>query len=300
MKQNNSKSLIGWLIFGILASFIFAFVYTNYRINKITSNGSLKSDSSLYAKVISTKEIRAGYYNGAPYFIKNPNNDSISGIFAEVLDSVGVNLGIKIKWVGEADFPTMATDLESGKFDIIGSGIWISSERGKVADFSIPVLYDVVGAYVRANDKRFDNNLSLINDPKIKISTIDGEMASVIAKKDFPKAEVFSLPQSSDFTLMLKNVVDKKADVTFLGLGPANTFISKNPGSLKPISINSPVRVFPTAIMIKRNEYEFSRMLNLALMDLINNGVVDKIIAKYESFPLSHYRVARPFRTTIN
>jgi len=42
---------------------------------------------------------------------------------------------------------------------------------------------------------------------------------------------------------------------------------------------------------MKRNEYEFNKMLNFALLDLINNGVVDKIIAKYEAHPLSHYRV---------
>lgn len=300
MTSNNSKSVTGWLAFGILTSFIFTFLYTNYRFGNFSQTTAIKSHPNLYDKVMQTGEIRVGYYNGAPYFVKNPNTDSIYGIFAEVLDSVGANLGLKINWIGEANFPTMATDLEDGKFDIIGSGIWISSERAKVADFSVPILYDVVGAYCRADDNRFDKSLSSINDSRIKISTIDGEMAATIAQKDFPKAEVFSLPQSSDFTLMLKNVVDKKADVTFLGLGPANTFISKNPGSLKAISLNSPVRVFPTALMIKRNEYEFNRMINLALLDLINNGVVDKIIAKYESYPLSHYRVAKTYRTTVN
>lgn len=300
MITKNSNSIIGWLILGILASFLFSFFYINYKTSEQASIGSTGKDSTLYERVIDSKEIRAGYYIGAPYFIKDPNTGSVSGIFADILDSVGANLGLKINWVGEASFPTMAADLESGKFDVIGSGIWISSERAKVADFSIPILYDVVGAYVRANDTRFDKNLSSINDSKIKISTIDGEMAASIATKDFPRASILSLPQSSDFTLMLKNVVDKKADVTFLGLGPANTFISKNPGSLKLLSANSPIRVFPTAIMMKRNEYEFNRMINLALMDLINNGTVDKIIAKYEVYPLSHYRVVRPYRTTLN
>lgn len=295
----NKKISIAYVFLAVLLCLIASSIYTNYKVQQPVVKNEI--GLNLYDKVIEKKKIEIGYSNGEPYFIKDPNTGEVSGIFADVLNIVGDKLNLSINWKAEANFATMAEDLESGKFDMIGSGIWINAERGKAADFTIPILYDVVGAYSRYNDNRFDNNLDKINSPTIKIATIDGEMAATIASQDFPKADATtaSLPESADFTQMLLNLTNKKADVTFLGLGPANEFISKNPKSIKPIS-DKPVRLFPTAIMIKRNEYEFTRMINLALLDLMNSGEIDRIIKKYETYPLNHYRITKPYRTTID
>lgn len=300
--MSSLSSLRGWILLVLILNILFSVFFVNYRLKNTSPQAETERTETLYDKVLESREINVGYYNGEPYFIKDPNTGEVSGIFAEILEHVGDKLELNINWVGEANFPTMAEDLESGKFDIIGSGIWINGQRGKVSDFTIPVLYDVVGAYVRIDDDRFDNGLEVVNDPDIKISTIDGEMASVIADQDFPNADAntASLPESADFTQMLINVVNKKADITFLGLAAANEFMEDNPGVLKAVSMDKPIRTFPTAIMVKRNEYEFTRMLNLAIMDLINNGIVDKIITKHEEFPLSHYRTAKSFRNSLD
>jgi polar amino acid transport system substrate-binding protein len=299
--NKSNKSFYAWLIIIAVLVLSCSIIYTNYIFSKSIESTKDINATSLYERVIDNKVIKVGYYNGEPYFIKNPNTGEISGIFAEILNKVGEDLSIKIEWVGEANFATMSEDLEVGKFDIIGSGIWINAQRGKVSDFSIPLFFDVVGAYSRANDNRFDNDLGKINSPEIKISTIDGEMAAIIAAQDYPMADAntASLPESADFTQMLVNVENGKADVTFLAIGPANKYMAENPNSLKLISKDHPIRLFPTAIMIKRNEYEFTRMLNLALIDLINSGFVDQVIKKHEALPLSHYRLAKPFRASI-
>jgi ABC-type amino acid transport substrate-binding protein len=242
--------------------------------------------------VVKRGSVRAGYYAGAPYFIKDAKGGNISGIFAEVFEEACGNLGLKVEWTEEVGFGQMIEGLETGRYDVVASGIWINASRARGADFSTPILYDAVCVFAREGDRRFDSNLAALNDPAVKISTIDGEMASLVAKTDFPKAQVVSLPQSTDFTQMILNVVNNKADVTILGVGPAAKFQAANPGAIRNITPDRPVRVFPTAVMVKRGEYEFKRMLDLSLTEMINNGRVEAIIRKYEEHPGSHYRVA--------
>jgi hypothetical protein len=37
-------------------------------------------------------------------------------------------------------------------------------------------------------------------------------------------------------------------------------------------------------------------MLDVAIEDLLNSGYVDKVLDKYEPYPGTFYRVARPYR----
>jgi ABC-type amino acid transport substrate-binding protein len=198
--------------------------------------------------------------------------------------------------VEEVGFGEMAEGLSAGRFDVVASGIWISPDRARVADFTTPLLYDAVFPFVRSDDHRFDAKLDAANDPKITISTIDGEMAATIASADFPRAKTLSLPQSTDFTQMILNVASSRADLTFLALGPAEKYMRANPGQLRRLSADQPTRLFPTAIMLPQGEYSLKRSLDLVINDMLNTGEAEKIIAKYEETPGEHLRVARPFQ----
>ncbi|MFD2325444.1 substrate-binding periplasmic protein [Mucilaginibacter galii] len=259
--------------------------------------GEKDSTNVTYNRVTKNKEIRAAYFIADPYLIKDPKSGKISGIFGEVLDSIGAKLGYKISWTIEVGFSDMAEGLRTGKYDVVGSGVWINSARGKVADFTTPIFYDAVGVYVRKDDERFNQDLSLVNNTSITVSTIDGEMAATIAKQDFPSAKTLSIPPTSDLSLMLKNVAEKKADITFIGLGPGNNYITKNPNSLKNIAEEKPIRVFATSIMVGKSEYDLTQTLNFAIMDLENSGTIDRIIQKYDKGFKTHIRVAKPYQS---
>lgn len=251
--------------------------------------------STLYDEIRTRGHIRAGYAVGAPYFMKDPNTKEISGIFADVLEEVAQGLRLDVEWVEEVGYGQMIEALRARRFDIVGSGVWVNANRATGVDFTRPILYDAVGAYVRHDDRRFDYDLSVADSSEIRISTIDGEMAASIAASDFPRAATLALPQTSEFTQMILNVVDRKADLTFLGLGPARLYQSRNPGSIRNINPDSPVRIFATAMMVPIGQHELRRALDLALIQLQNDGRIDRIIAQYEETPGSHYRLARPF-----
>ncbi len=261
------------------------------------SNAASPQHSTVYDRVIKSGTIRCAYVIYKPGCIKDPNTGKLSGIGIEVLELLAKNLGLKVEWVEEAGWGSMLEGLQTDRYDIVATPVWTHAGRARVAGFSHPLYYSPVCAYVKGDDKKFAaNDLSILNSDKYKIGTIDGATAEQIAQEDFPKAKRVSLPQLSDFAQLMMTVSTGKADITFSEPLNANDFLKHNPGSIRQVETKSPVRIFPNCWVMKRGQSEFKSMLDTVLIQLLNSGTVDRIIAKYEPEPNSVYRVAMPYQ----
>ena len=127
---------------------------------------------------------------------------------------------------------------------------------------------------------------------------MDGELGLAIARTDFPNAKLIELPQSADFSQLILNVINQKADVVFLALAPARRYQLANPGKIKPVNPERPVRVFPVAILLPENENGLRRALNNTLLEMQTNGEIDRILDKYEEAEGSFLRLADPYQLT--
>lgn len=258
--------------------------------------GSSGAAEDAYARMVRDGRIRVGYISYPPSFIKDPNTGNLSGIFNEVLQEVGKNLGVRIDYAEEVAWGTMIEAINSGRVDLVCTGLWPTTARGKLADFTAPLYYSTVRVYARSDDSKFDNNVTAINDPAVRISAVDGEMSSIIAKDDFPKAQMKGLPQNTDVSQVLLEVATNKGDVTFVEAAVAMEYISKNPGKIKEVPSIKPLRVFPNVMMVGKGEQRFRSTIDIAIQELVNNGFVDRVIDKYEKYPNSFQRVATPYR----
>jgi len=254
---------------------------------------------SIYDRVISTGVIRCGYVTYPPGFITSPNGNAPSGIFADLMETAAHNLNLRIEWTKETGWASMIEDLNTDKFDMVCSPVWANSTRARLADFGTPIYYSAIGVYVRRGDTRFNDNLAAINMPTITIATIDGEMSSIIAASDFPKARVVSLPQMADDSQLLLNVATGHADVAFVEPAVAESYSAQNAGSVYNAAAAHPIRYFPTSVMFRKRQPEFASMIDVALEEQLNSGAVDKLFVKYNVpkgaflLPALPYRPAR-------
>ncbi len=251
--------------------------------------------SNVIDKVLQSQTLRASYIVYSPYFIKDPNSGKLSGIFYDVTELVGKKLGLKVDWTGEVGYEDIYAGLDSGRYDVYAGGLWPGATRAKVGYFSTPVFYSVIKAWGRTDDHRFDNNLSAINSPDVRIATIDGAMEDIIAKADFENAERVSLPQLSPFSQNFLNITSGKADVTFAEPSGVHLFLKTNPGTLREIAPNQPLRIFGNSLVLKRGEDEFKQMIDTALNEALFSGEIDKILKKYEASPDEFPRPALPY-----
>ncbi|MGE0251322.1 MAG: substrate-binding periplasmic protein [Dongiaceae bacterium] len=257
---------------------------------------SIRKEEAAVERILRTGIIRAGYIIYEPAFTKDPNTNQLSGFVFDLAEKIAANLKLRIEWVEEVSFGTALSGLETGRYDFVASPFWPNAIRARLADFCQPIFYSAIGVFVQQNDNRF-NDLERINDPTVRISTIDGEMAAMLASERFPNAAQFSLPQSADISLMLLNVVLGKADVAITEVALANQFIKKNPGKLKNIAAYRPLQVFPNVFPVKRSETGLQNMINVALEELLNSGYVDQLLDAAEPNKGDYYRVALPYRT---
>lgn len=286
--QNNAwVKTIGIVILVIIVSIITA---------RISGPGTTSRGNSVYDRVIASGTIRACYLAYPPASIKDPNTGKLSGVFVETLDKAAENMGLKVNWNVEVDWGGLIEALNSDKCDIVGSPAWSNSTRGRNAEFSTPVYYSAINAYVRADDTRFDVDLMKANNKAYKIVTVDGETSQVIAARQFPEAQTLQLTLGTDVSQMLFNVAGGKADVAFLEPTIANQYIKNNPGKVKNVSITKPVVIYSNIMLIKKGEFEFKSAIDNAINELLGNGYVDSLINRYEAeYPGGFYRVAAPY-----
>jgi len=236
----------------------------------------LAADNSVYNRVLQSGVLRCGYVNYEPWFMREPNTNKLSGIFYELTELIGKKLLLKVEWTQETGFGTFVPSY------------------AKNSRFSQPAFYMPVYAVVRANDVRFDKDLSRMNVPDVKIVTLDGDIAGMIHDENFPKAKLSSLQNMTDFTQVMTEVATHKADVTFADLDAVQRFIARNPGTVKIVKTKFPVRLYPTSLVYRNDSPEFDNMINSALRELIFSGEVQKILQKYKTDPTSYLPVSPP------
>lgn len=235
-----------------------------------------------FARTDSSGVLRAGYITYPPSFITTPDGSQKSGIMYDVMQRVAQGLNFKVEYVEETSWATMIETVNSGRVDVVVTGLWPSSARARRADFSRPVYYSPVQAYVSAGKTSFDGDLAKINTASTRIATIDGELSAIVAKSDFPNAQTVSLPSSTDVSQLLLQLTTDKADVTFVEPAIAAGFLAKNPGTIRKVNGVSPVRVFPNVFMVAKGETDLLNALNVAVDELVATNVVGATLARYD------------------
>jgi len=280
----------------ILLSLATAFVTARYVVPR-SGAAAATAKESVYDRVMRTGTIRCGYALWNPSLMKAPNTGQFSGIIYDYVEALGKALDLKIDWVEETSWGDFPAALESGRIDAMCAGVWPSAKRSRVIDYIRSVYYVPFMAYARADDTRFDHNLETLNNANYTLTMTDGETSSIVAYADFPNSKKVELPKLTEISANFLNVADKKADVYLNDLVSFYEFNDHNPGKLKIIPATKPLRLFGSGIAIPCEQEGFRRMLDNATSELIQNGVIEKIVKKYEKYPNSFYLSSKPYET---
>lgn len=240
-----------------------------------------KTDKDTAERILDTRKMNCSYIPYAPVFIKDPNSGKFSGIFYDLTEKLGEMAGVEINWNAETTYATFTEDLRQKKSDVFAGGIWSNVNRAKAVNFSLPAVYSGYGVYVRGDDRRFDASFAKLNDARFRLATIDGEMSQTVQQSDFPQASVLGLPNNTDISMLAECVVTGKADATFLEKAAAAVYIRKNPGALRNVASNNPIRIFENTWAFAYGSDRLKNMIDTAVKEMIYSGYVGRVLAKY-------------------
>jgi polar amino acid transport system substrate-binding protein len=258
---------------------------------------STAQTESVYERVMRTGVLRCGYAQWPPTaLIKDAKTGHMFGFGPDIINEMAENLGWKVEWAEETGWDNFIQGLKNDRFDMFCGIIWENATRGREMSFSQPIAYSALHLYTRLDDKRFDEDVSILNAPEFKLATMDGEMSSVIAKKFFPDAQTVSLPAMSDGAQLFLQVADGKADGVFLEPGLAQEFANKNPDKIRQAT-KEPFSIFPITFGLKKEaDVRMMDTVNSALGEMINQGRVNELITKYEPDTSIYMPLAKPYQ----
>ena len=270
-------------IISLITALVTALLVTHFAVKQ---PGATAEDSHLnraYERVMKTRTLRCAYAMWPPSaFVKDPNTGAFSGFIPDYLALMAKNLNLKIEYTEETGYGAQAIEgLKAGRFDAFCTGMNQNAPRGQHVFFTNTIFYGPIYAYARADDHRFDNDLTVLNDAKYTLSIMDGEATDAVAKNNFPLAKTFSLPQNSEMSLLYSNVAQSKADVLFSDVPMSAGYMDNNPGKLRRVN-DTPVLTYTIGIPVSNDEPKLKAMLDSALLELIANGSIKHVIAAHD------------------
>ncbi len=254
---------------------------------------------SAISRVNKSQTINCGYVEYAPALKKDLNTGTWSGFNADIMKSVGQRLELKVDFSTSTGWATVIADLNTKKFDMLCSGFWVHPSIGKFALFSRPFVFQPTFIVARANDKRFSHSINL-NSPDLKMVALEGDNPINIAKADFPNAKILELPNMTDFSQVLVNVANGRADFTIVDAYTFGAYNKNNPKKLRLVNTDSPVRIYPVSFVFNADDVVFRDAVNAALDEMILDGTMDKIFNNIDAYPNAFYRATIPYGSKIN
>ena len=262
----------------ILALIILTFAGA-LKFSSLSLRGQETADNA-YDRVMKTGVLNCGYILWPGMVSRDPNTGVMSGYMVDAIEEIGRKYGFKVEWKREFFLGQQVAELGRSDIDALcGPDGTINYREGAFVDYSHSLGYYKVYVWGRADDKRLTSREQL-NDPSIQFSGLDGDLSAIYVPEFFPRAKLLSLPQSTDYSVVLQNVVDGKADAVIMDYYTVVLYERTNGHRLRRID-NAPFSSFSVNFTVRKGEGKLLAMLNQGI-DLLNQfGVLKRLMDKY-------------------
>ncbi len=196
-------------------------------------------------------------------------NGEIVGIEVEIMELIAAELGVEIVFE-EMDFDSVLPGVQAGKFDCGMSGISITEERQKNADFTDPYFLAAQAIVVLA-----DSDISSKDDlDGLKISVQTGTTAEEFCMAN--GYEVLAYQANNDACSALTS---GKVDAWVVDNEVALAFAADYEGEL--IVLDDKMTTEPYGFAFMKGSDDLVEAFNEIIAELIENGTIEAIFDKY-------------------
>ena len=198
----------------------------------------------------------------------------VVGIDAEIAAAIAEKLGLELEIV-DTDFGAIIGDVQAGKCDIGMAGMTVKEERLQYVNFSVSYATGVQVIIVKEDSEIQSVDDLFADDAAWIVGVQENTTGHIYSVDDFGDARVQPYKVGADAVEALKT---GKVDCVIIDNEPAKNFVASNEG-LKILETEYAVEDY--AIAVAQENTELLEKINDALEELIEDGTVAAIIAKY-------------------
>lgn len=203
--------------------------------------------------------------------------DKIVGIDAEIAEAIADKLGAELT-IEHVDFDSIIPGVQSGKYDFAMAGLTVTDVRKEQVDFSdsyatgVQVIVVKEDSAITSVDDLFAEGAS--HTIGVQLATT-GDLYTTWDLEDEGLATIERYNKGADAIMALTS---DKVDCVVIDNEPAKVFVQNNAG-LKILDTEYVTEEY--AIAVSKDNSEMMEKVNDALKELIADGTVASIIAKY-------------------
>ena len=215
-----------------------------------------RTTTDTLAEIKKRGTLRVGVALIVPWAMHDKDGNLI-GFEIDVAKKMARDLGVAVEFSPD-EFHYLIPDLQADRFDLIVSGMSITTNRAMQVNFSRP--YNFVDLTFVANKQLAGNMKTLadFNQPQVTIGVLDTSTAVDIASNAFPNADLRTYSESAD---IFTDLLDGKL-YGAIADSPRPEIIAK----LYPDNVTIPaataLATFPAAFAVRRGDTDFIDYLN--------------------------------------
>ena len=202
--------------------------------------------------------------------------DTIVGIDAEVAAALAAKLGMDLQ-IDDMDFGAIINAVASGKADMGMAGMTVTEERLQSVNFSVSYATGIQAIIVKEGSPIASVDDLYAEGASYMIGVQESTTGDIYCSDDFGEDAVFKYKTGPDAVLAL---IAGKVDCVIIDNEPAKVFVTSNEG-LKILDTEYVEEQYAIAIALENTE--LLDKVNTALQELIDDGTVAGIVAKYIS-----------------
>ena len=247
-----------------------------------TENKSSTNDSkeTTIEKIIKKGKMDVGYLTWNPTVIKNLNNDSLSGIYVDMVNEIAKNLKVDVEW-HQTSLSTFIAGLNSYQFDFSVGATFITIPRSTSVLFTDPVLYVGNSAVVSTKMKDKPQTIEDVLNGDYKIAVLQGQAIYEYFKYQTDEERILVI-SGSDLTAPLAAVSSGQADIGFMNSVTVQQY-AKEHSQVTPVLLgDNQIEILPLAWTVRQNDIELLNFLNSSLTYLKSTGRLANYQRQYE------------------
>ena len=207
-----------------------------------------------------------------PYEYKD--GDKIVGIDAEIAEKIAEKLGMTLKIV-DTEFGAIIGGVETGKYDIGMAGMTVTEERLESVNFTSSYATGVQSIIVKEGSAITTVDDLYADGASYKVGVQLGTTGDIYSTDDFGAENVSQFANGNEAVMAL---LGGAVDCVIIDNQPAKALVEANEGL---VILDTSYADEEYAICVAKENEELLAALNTAIEELIADGTVDAIVAKY-------------------
>ena len=195
--------------------------------------------------------------------------DKVVGIEIDLLEMIAEKLGVELE-INQMDFDSVLPGIQSGKFNVGVSGITVTEDRKKNADFTVP-YFAAAQAIVVLKDSPIKSKADLEGK---KVSVQTGTTAEEYCMKNGYDVSAFQANNDA-LSALTSGKVDAWVIDNETGIQMSETTNGKT------VVLDEPMTTEPYSFAFKKGSTSLVNEINSYVEGWLKDGTIEKIFEKY-------------------